>query len=238
MPSDSRLTGSKMGIRFYCPNGHRLHVKSFLAGKRGICPHCAARFRIPPDSQIPRGSPKIQPNSLAAASASPAGKKRSSGTAAMAAADSAKDSKPSSRVASPGVDPIEEAPEAVWYVRPPSGGQYGPAKGDVMRNWIAEGRVSADSLVWREGWADWLAAGPIFPSLNAAYTAPATSTVKREAISLQLQPTVSPSSGGSRPTAVAARSATKPKSLAAVIILGLIVVVLLALMVIVLTSKR
>ena len=42
-----------MGIRFYCPNGHRLHVKEFQAGKRGICPHCDARFRIPPASEIP-----------------------------------------------------------------------------------------------------------------------------------------------------------------------------------------
>jgi len=37
-----------MGIRFSCPNGHYLHVKSFLAGKRGICPHCDVRFEIPP----------------------------------------------------------------------------------------------------------------------------------------------------------------------------------------------
>jgi len=36
-----------MGIRFECPNGHRLHVKAFLAGKRGICPECDARFIVP-----------------------------------------------------------------------------------------------------------------------------------------------------------------------------------------------
>jgi hypothetical protein len=36
-----------MGIRFTCPSGHKLHVKSFLAGKRGICPHCGATFQIP-----------------------------------------------------------------------------------------------------------------------------------------------------------------------------------------------
>jgi len=36
-----------MGIRFECPNGHRLHVKQFLAGKRGICPECDARFIVP-----------------------------------------------------------------------------------------------------------------------------------------------------------------------------------------------
>jgi hypothetical protein len=64
------------------------------------------------------------------------------------------------------LDPIDEAPQAIWYVRPPSGGQYGPARGDVMRKWIGEGRVSPDSLVWREGWADWRSAAETFPSLG------------------------------------------------------------------------
>ncbi len=36
-----------MGIRVTCPQGHKLHVKTFLAGKRGICPHCGAKFVIP-----------------------------------------------------------------------------------------------------------------------------------------------------------------------------------------------
>lgn len=40
-----------MGIRFQCPNGHRLHVKSQLAGQVGVCPHCQARVLIPTESQ-------------------------------------------------------------------------------------------------------------------------------------------------------------------------------------------
>lgn len=36
-----------MGIRFICPNGHRLHVKNFLAGKRGVCPKCGVGVEIP-----------------------------------------------------------------------------------------------------------------------------------------------------------------------------------------------
>ncbi len=36
-----------MGIRFACPNGHKLNVKEHLAGKRGICPSCGAKFLIP-----------------------------------------------------------------------------------------------------------------------------------------------------------------------------------------------
>jgi hypothetical protein len=36
-----------MGIRLQCPNGHKVHVKAFLAGKRAVCPQCGARFQIP-----------------------------------------------------------------------------------------------------------------------------------------------------------------------------------------------
>jgi hypothetical protein len=63
-------------------------------------------------------------------------------------------------------DAISEAPHAVWYVRPTSGGQYGPATGDIMRQWLDQGRLASDSLVWREGWPDWRLAGTIFPQLG------------------------------------------------------------------------
>jgi hypothetical protein len=42
-----------MGIRFNCPNGHKLHVKEYLAGKRGVCPNCGAKFTIPQVDQPP-----------------------------------------------------------------------------------------------------------------------------------------------------------------------------------------
>jgi hypothetical protein len=63
-------------------------------------------------------------------------------------------------------DPIAEAPQMIWYVRPPSGGQFGPATGEIMRTWLTEGRVAAESLVWREGWRDWQEAGVVFPQLR------------------------------------------------------------------------
>jgi hypothetical protein len=37
-----------------------------------------------------------------------------------------------------------------------------------MRSWIQEGRVTANSLVWRDGWPDWRSAATTFPSLMAA----------------------------------------------------------------------
>ena len=45
-----------MGIRFYCPNGHKLNVKEFQAGQRGICPKCHAKFDIPFASTREAGS--------------------------------------------------------------------------------------------------------------------------------------------------------------------------------------
>ena len=44
-----------MGIRFNCPNGHKLNVKEFLAGKRGVCPQCGAKFIIPTPAEARAG---------------------------------------------------------------------------------------------------------------------------------------------------------------------------------------
>jgi hypothetical protein len=71
-------------------------------------------------------------------------------------------------------DPLADSPEVVWYVRPPTGGQFGPATSEIIRGWLAEGRISIDTLVWREGWRDWLEAGGVFPQLNLPFTNPLT----------------------------------------------------------------
>lgn len=63
------------------------------------------------------------------------------------------------------LDPLTEDPDAIWYVRSPTGGQFGPASNEVMRTWIQEGRVGVQSFVWRAGWADWLAADRVFDTL-------------------------------------------------------------------------
>lgn len=60
-------------------------------------------------------------------------------------------------------DPLQDAPEVIWYIRPPTGGQYGPAGREVVRSWLAEGRITPDSQVWREGWRDWKEAAEVFP---------------------------------------------------------------------------
>jgi uncharacterized protein DUF4339 len=71
------------------------------------------------------------------------------------------------------VDAISESPQLQWYVMPPGAtSQYGPAVGEEFRAWIKEGRVTADTLIWRQDWPEWKPAGMVFPELQAAYTAP------------------------------------------------------------------
>lgn len=162
-----------MGIKFHCPNGHKLNVKAFLAGKKGICPKCGTKMLIPTVSEPglagSDGDSEVEETDPSQAAA----KSNGSGAVAAAAAPIASapsapavSAAPATAAAPAANDPIAEAPAAIWYVRPPTGGQYGPARGDIMRKWISEGRVSSDSLVWREGWTDWQNAGKLFPTLN------------------------------------------------------------------------
>ena len=138
----SRLTffGRSMGIRFACHGcGKRLNIKNELAGRRGVCPACSVKMRIPlSDSETSTPIEEILPFP------------RASG--------------PASAEGSPFLS--EHEPEATWYVRPPSGGQYGPASTDLLRQWIEEGRVAATSLLWRDGWQQWRTASEALPEMD------------------------------------------------------------------------
>ena len=189
-----------MGIRFFCPHcDRRLHVKDFLAGKKGICPHCDESIVIPRESTLSKDS---LPDEGSAESTGDGNKKGTGSPAKRASSKSSKlkstpatvttngdsqesgpESGPKMPVAVPPaspetdageLDPIAIGPHLIWYVRPPSGGQYGPAEGDVMRQWLKEGRVTAESLVWQEGWDEWRSAIEVFPEIGPA--APETGT--------------------------------------------------------------
>lgn len=164
-----------MGIKFLCPNGHKLHVKAFLSGKKAICPKCGVRVVVPADGQ------QVDDAQLEADSASSAAEALDSqpptATATGSAGSALPDSNVASAIASAAalIDPIDDAPSAVWYVRPATGGQFGPASGEIMRAWIVEGRVGASSLVWRAGWQEWRAASAIFPQLGSLLASPGVS---------------------------------------------------------------
>jgi hypothetical protein len=133
-----------MGIRFLCPNGHKLNVKEFLAGKRGICPDCDAKFIVPAESggQVEALTEMESPPPLTA--------------------------QPATALA----DVASELATDVWHVRTGSGSQHGPATTSLIKSWIGEGKVDRDSWVWRTGWLDWQRASDVFPELGAVLGAP------------------------------------------------------------------
>lgn len=210
-----------------------MNVKTFLAGKRGICPHCDARWEIPLESEIPEGAPKVRPDSEPAGNGTQA---IATSPARVSTAESISVKEegpgPSFEAVLPTVpDPIDASPDAVWYVRPASGGEFGPARGDVMRTWIEEGRVGADSMVWREGWADWQIAGPVFPSLAPSPEQPIEPAetqvrVAAEPKTLAGLASIQKKTVESNGRAARQRVAGRGKSVAAIVILGLMIVAL------------
>jgi len=185
-----------MGIRFYCPNGHKLNVKDFQAGRKGICPFCGAKVQIPLENTRPSSrhrSPR-QPKDVPADAPPPLRGIRSptiaAGPVPNAAIPTATSTvPPPSATSQPTItDPLAEAGEAVWYVRPSSGGQFGPATPGVMRAWLTEGRIGADALVWREGWRDWQEAGDVFPQLSTVSNIPGLESVLSETLAVTVNP--------------------------------------------------
>jgi len=248
-----------MGIRFLCHACDRkLNVKSFLAGKKGICPHCGAGVRIPTESQIPSRKELLAASQGAASTngsaEQPMGESISIATteeddAATATAGTARvpatpvAPAPAPVAAPAPADPIDENPDAIWYVRPPSGGQYGPADGDVMRRWISEKRVSAEGLVWREGWPEWKKGAEVFPQLSGTPVPP----IGAPATAATPTPKVASDSGGDAesapskdsPSSYAARARKKKKGagIMAIVILGLLIAVLAVTLVLIVVNK-
>lgn len=93
---------------------------------------------------------------------------------AQPAAYAAPANSPAPAAASVAADPIAEAPHLMWYVMPAgSSTPYGPANGEVLLQWIGQGRVAADSMVWRQDWSDWRPASTALPQLAPRhFTAP------------------------------------------------------------------
>jgi hypothetical protein len=174
-----------MGIRFRCPNGHKLHVKAFLAGMRGVCPDCGIKVAIPLtsdaefDREIAEPKPARMGGRPADHGALPSlpridvrGNRRSESLADGSATVATTTSPPQVMARAAGespessADPVSAAPQAQWFVRPPTGGQFGPANGALLKTWLAEGRITADSYLWRQGWTEWKRAETVFPPLR------------------------------------------------------------------------
>ncbi|MGI9468919.1 MAG: DUF4339 domain-containing protein [Rubripirellula sp.] len=177
-----------MGIRFACHVCKKqLNIKRDLAGRRGVCPQCQSRFRIPVEDSE-QSTPVDAVRIVQPEAASPSGQGGAAVLAENQVVSQQAVSTPtvSERVVKDAAKPVthqslpqqagarhiaagsilEEEPNATWYVRPPSGGQYGPASTDELREWIGQGRVAASALLWRDGWPQWRDAGDALPELS------------------------------------------------------------------------
>jgi hypothetical protein len=193
-----------MGIRFKCHHCEApLNVKSELASKRGVCPKCHGKFRIPVETQSyslrldePKAEASVGVTNLVKGATS-AADSRDSGVILEEASTSHSSSstfatpvvttkgrtpKPSSptplpedrargdgiRSGSKPVAPAAATKEAVaaeepyYFVRPPSGGEYGPATKTTIEEWISQRRVTPDSMVCKLGTDEWLKAKDVF----------------------------------------------------------------------------
>ncbi|MCE9608062.1 MAG: hypothetical protein K8U03_24515 [Planctomycetia bacterium] len=168
-----------MGIRFLCPTcGKRVNVKEQQAGLRGFCPKCGAGIDVPLESTLPsRG---------AAAGASEPGR-AGSGNEGEASQWAMRHSPETSRAAASGmtasgtatpetatIDPLYELPTALWYALPPGAPKpYGPIDGLGLAQWFYEGRLSVDSMVWRQDWPEWREVAAVWPNWSPTGSEPA-----------------------------------------------------------------
>jgi len=170
-----------------------LHVKDFQAGKRGRCPKCQGSFRVPAkdadfslaveESAALAMPAKLTPKPTTKARAKPAAASQApakvdlSKTGQHAAAPQTATGKTATGISTdtkPLASPPANEPVAMpasllplldarWFVRPPGGNQYGPATTQMLLDWIAEKRVTADALLWRDGLDTWFSARELIP---------------------------------------------------------------------------
>lgn len=207
-----------MGVRFACHVcNKRLNIKRELAGRRGVCPQCQCRFRIPMEDaefssplddtrQTQKGTQHSGSHSNGVQSNGAQSQAENSGshqgvmgtanggaTAVVTEGQVGVDNRYGDEFSVGTVDHgiqageqqsveqdgggtpvlpagtiLEDDPDATWYVRPPSGGQYGPATTQELHEWIEQGRVAASALLWRDGWPQWRDASEALPELSTS----------------------------------------------------------------------
>ncbi len=207
-----------MGIRFACHHcDHSLNIKQELAGRVGTCPDCRQRFRIPLTDST--HSLAVESEAVTTAPAVPSTPTTAAASGAIESQAPAKRELPATAAQS---SPLDDA-EAQWFVRPPAGGQYGPADGPTLRQWISEHRVTPGTLVWRTGWSHWLTAREALPDVvKPAGDVPPASAAGRETTASISLPTPANDGLVGDPAIGAVRLARSRKRLTVVTILGTI----------------
>ena len=175
-----------MGIVTYCPNGHRMKVKDELAGKKGLCPDCGVKFRIPLKDApavvvaAPQGTAQVAAvlpvaHFVAIDPVSLAGLPRArsleiSQTPENVTSKEARESvpvnhdieleEPSERQFHP---TIFQNVQLAWSITFPGGDPSDPLPAEQLQDWLEEGQATGDELVWRTDWPEWIPVRQVFP---------------------------------------------------------------------------
>lgn len=188
-----------MGIRFFCPNGHRLNVRAELAGEIGFCPKCQVRMLIPLESMRKSGERFVEGVSRTAE------ERPKNDEDGGRLPDENRPGRDEPVEAKPVVNetgtnystepPVEEIIRQVAVADPAerkansaggaadetsdvsnalwmvnvNGQEYGPATIEVVHSWINEFRIGPKTLVWRQGWKSWREAKNVFPEIKEIF---------------------------------------------------------------------
>jgi hypothetical protein len=144
-----------MGIRFFCPNGHKLNVKSCLAGLKGFCPECGIELVVPLTST--RKSSKEGGGLIENTQTN--NSQNSQPDFISMFGESVNDIVTSQNL-------VLQNPSIDWYICDENGNRQGPLKGKVVQSLIERKQIKPHFYIWYEGLPDWIPANSIFPELN------------------------------------------------------------------------
>jgi hypothetical protein len=173
-----------MGIVSFCPQGHRIKVKDHLAGKKGVCPICGARFRIPLASVATPSSapaPATLPEATAVSLDATVAARLPRVLPLVRGAEPARGVPAASETPARG-QPVEEEeevelvveeprrhpaivdrPDLAWCIAVPGGTASEPMPADALQAWLDSGLPTGKELVWRADWAEWRPIAGVFP---------------------------------------------------------------------------
>jgi hypothetical protein len=157
-----------MGIVAFCPHGHRINVKASLAGKKGLCPTCGAKFRIPaaaggePPSAA-RGLPTARLLEMASDIVATLPRVLSFDAVQPAAEPVFQPPPQPLAPPPPALHPVlAERPDLEWCIAIPGGEPTEPLSADSMQAWLESGQVAGNEVVWRSDWPEWRPARDVF----------------------------------------------------------------------------
>jgi len=130
-----------------------MNIKAALAGKKGVCPHCGAKFRIPPaDSAPPPDLPtaRLLPLDAATTATLPRAIEFDAPAAAPAPAQT------------PLHPVLAEQPDLLWCIAFPGGEPTPPMPAITMQAWLDSGQATGDEVVWRSDWPEWRPVRDVF----------------------------------------------------------------------------